>query len=87
MNWKQLMGVLTLVVAMFSTAIMISTYYNVSGFERVENRIEQLEGTLGDRIDKLESRINHLDNKIDGLSNEVAEIKGALKAKKIMANR
>jgi len=94
MSWKQLMGVLTLVVAMFSTAIMISTYYNVSGFERVENRIEQLEGTLGDRIDKLESRINHLesrinhlDNKIDGLSNEVAEIKGALKAKKIMANR
>ena len=87
MSWKQLMGVLTLVVAMFSTAIMISTYYNVSGFERVENRIEQLEGTLGDRIDKLESRINHLDNKIDGLSNEVAEIKGALKTKKIMANR
>ena len=76
MNWKQLLAVLTLVVLMFSTAMTVSTLYNISGFERVEGRIEQLE-----------SRIDRLDDKIDGLSNEVAEIKGALKANKIMANR
>ena len=76
MNWKQLLAVLTLVVLMFSTAMTVSTLYNISGFERVEGRIEQLEG-----------RIDRLDDKIDGLSNEVAEIKGALKANKIMANR
>ena len=76
MNWKQLLAVLTLVVLMFSTAMTVSTLYNISGFERVEGRIGQLEG-----------RIDRLDDKIDGLSNEVAEIKGALKANKIMANR
>ena len=76
MNWKQLLAVLTLVVLMFSTAMTVSTLYNISGFERVEGRIGQLE-----------SRIDRLDDKIDGLSNEVAEIKGALKANKIMANR
>ena len=76
MNWKQLLAVLTLVVLMFSTAMTVSTLYNISGFERVEGRIEQLEG-----------RIDRLDDKIDGLSNEVAEIKGALKANEIMANR
>lgn len=94
MSWKQLMGVLTLVVAMFSTVVIVSTYYNISGFERVEGRIELLEQRLENRIDRLENRIERLENrvhrlddKIDGLSNEVAEIKGALKAKKIMANR
>lgn len=94
MSWKQLMAVLTLVVAMFSTVVIVSTSYNVSGFERVEGRIKQLESVLGGRIDRLENRIEQLENrvhrlddKIDGLSNEVAEIKGALKAKKIMANR
>ena len=66
MNWKQLLAVLTLVVLMFSTAMTVSTLYNISGFERVEGRIGQLE-----------SRIDRLDDKIDGLSNEVAEIKGA----------
>ena len=83
MNWKQLLAVLTLVVLMFSTAMTVSTLYNISGFERVEGRIEQLEGRIG----QLEGRIDRLDDKIDGLSNEVAEIKGALKANKIMANR
>ena len=101
MNWKQLMAVLTLVVAMFSTVVIVSTSYNISGFERVEDRIKQLESVLGGRIEQLENRmgqlenrmgqlenrVDRLDDKIDGLSNEVAEIKGALKAKKIMANR
>lgn len=122
MSWKQLMAVLTLVVAMFSTVVIVSTSYNVSGFERVEGKIEQLESVLGGRIEQLEHRmgqfehrmgqlenkmgqlehrmgqfehrmgqlehrVHRLDDKIDGLSNEVAEIKGALKAKKIMADR
>ncbi len=122
MNWKQLMAVLTLVVAMFSTVVIVSTSYNVSGFERVEGKIKQLESVLGGRIDRLESkmgqlehrmgqlenkmgqlenrmgqlehrmgqlenRVDRLDDKVDVLSNEVAEIKGVLKAKKIMADR
>ena len=102
MNWKQLLAVLTLVVAMFSTAIMVSTLYTISGFERLEARIEsrmdrledkmeskidQLESKMESHIDQLESKIDQLDNKVDGLSNEVAEIKGALKAKGIMAHR
>ena len=114
MNWKQLLAVLTLVVAMFSTAIMISVLYTISGFERLESRMDsrmdqledrmdsrmdQLENKMDSRIgrletkmdrletrmDRLESKIDQLDNKVDGLSNEVAEIKGALKAKGIMA--
>lgn len=122
MNWKQLMAVLTLVVAMFSTVVIVSTSYNVSGFERVEGKIKQLESVLGGRIDRLENkmgqlehrmgqlenkmgqlenrmgqlehrmgqlenRVDRLDDKVDVLSNEVAEIKGVLKAKKIMADR
>ena len=94
MTWKQLMGVLTLVVVMFSTAIMVLTYYNISGFERlearIESRIDRLESKmdrLESRMDRLEGKIDQLDDKVDGLSNEVAEIKGALKAKGIMANR
>ena len=91
MNWKQLLAVLTLVVAMFSTAIMVSTLYTISGFERLEARIEsrmdRLEDKMESQIDQLESKIDQLDNKVDGLSNEVAEIKGALKAKGIMAHR
>ena len=87
MTWKQLMGVLTLVVVMFSTAIMVLTYYNISGFERLEARIESRMGRLESRMDRLEGKIDQLDDKVDGLSNEVAEIKGALKAKGIMANR
>ena len=102
-NWKQLLAVLTLVVAMFSTAIMISVLYTISGFERLESRMDsrmdQLENKMDSqigrletridrletRMDRLESKIDQLDNKVDGLSNEVAEIKGALKAKGIMA--
>ena len=115
MNWKQLMAVLTLVVAMFSTVVIVSTSYNVSGFERVEGKIKQLESVLGGKIEQLEhrmgqlenkmgqlehrmgqlehrmgqleNRVDRLDDKVDVLSNEVAEIKGVLKAKKIMADR
>lgn len=98
MTWKQLLAVLTVVVAMFSTAITVSTLYTISGFERLESRIDRLEGKMESQIDrleskmdrlesKLESKIDQLDNKVDGLSNEVAEIKGGLKAKGIMANR
>ena len=91
MNWKQLLAVLTLVVAMFSTAIMVSTLYTISGFERLEARIEsrmdRLEDKMESQMEQLESKIDQLDNKVDGLSNEVAEIKGALKAKGIMASR
>ena len=91
MNWKQLLAVLTLVVAMFSTAIMVSVLYTISGFERlearIENRMDRLEDKMESQIDQLESKIDQLDNKVDGLSNEVAEIKGALKAKGIMAHR
>ena len=102
MTWKQLLAVLTVVVAMFSTAITISTLYTISGFERLESRIDRLEGKMESQMDrleskleskidqlesKLESKIDQLDNKVDGLSNEVAEIKGGLKAKGIMANR
>ena len=90
MSWKQLMAVLTLVVAMFSTVVIVSTYYNISGFERVEGRIDRLGSRidrLENRIERLENRVHLLDDKIDALSNEVSEIKGALKAKKIMANR
>ena len=98
MTWKQLLAVLTVVVAMFSTAVTVSTLYTISGFERLESRIDRLEGKMESQIDrleskmdrlesKLESKIDQLDNKVDGLSNEVAEIKGGLKAKGIMANR
>ena len=91
MNWKQLLAVLTLVVAMFSTAIMVSTLYTISGFERLEARIEsrmdRLEDKMESQMEQLESKIDQLDNKVDGLSTEVAEIKGALKAKGIMASR
>ena len=98
MTWKQLLAVLTVVVAMFSTAVTVSTLYTIAGFERLESRIDRLEGKMESQIDrleskmdrlesKLESKIDQLDNKVDGLSNEVAEIKGGLKAKGIMANR
>lgn len=75
--------ILTFIAILLGAPLTILTLHTTSGFDRIESSFDRIENS----INRLEDKVERLDDRVDQLAKDVAEIKGALKAKGIMAKR
>ena len=72
MDWTQLIAML----GVFVTTLGVTTWYNIAGFSRLDNRLNDLDNRLSSRLGGVEKDLGEVKEDIAVIKTELTWIKG-----------